>query len=340
MSSARKLDQRGCPACTSITFTDLESIDLVKQHRYYAPADEVMQAELTAAAREYVGAYSMRRCGACGLHYAHPLVSPGARWYGMAYRAMTLYPTERWEFRRVASQFTATDVVAEFGCGSGNFLRLCAASGVACVGYDFAANAVQECRRGGLRAELLDVAAEPVDGSSQLSFNILAAFHVLEHLEDPSWLFRSAAIVASESARLFVSVPSDRRASRLYGEEDLMDQPPHHLTRWTPRALDEIGKDAGWRLESFEYEPVSVRSELWARTVRMSAYRKLARSARAGANSTERAARLLLYPAALWQRLTEEPSMTGFSMLARYRRKQGVTRPSAAAFLARVGQDD
>jgi SAM-dependent methyltransferase len=310
-----------CPACDAHSFTELESIDLEQQHVHLAPDDVAMRSEMTRIARQFAAGYVMRECGNCGLHYANPMIGPGARWYALAYHATSLYPEKRWEFRRVAMQFNSNDVVGDLGCGSGSFLSMCITAGISCAGYDFSRDAVDECRRRGVPADLLNVGdSHDHVPASHRRFTALAAFHLLEHLGDPRWLFLRAAAMARDDCRLFVSVPSDRRASRLYQEQDFMDQPPHHLSRWTSQALATIGASCGWRLEQLEYEPLPLRTELWSRAVRMRAYRWVATAGAHGRRGLERACRYMLYPAAMLARARSDHLMTGFSMLACFRR--------------------
>jgi SAM-dependent methyltransferase len=219
------------------------------------------------------------------------------------------------------SALDSSQQVADIGCGSGEFLRCCRAAGVPATGFDFSRTAVMSCRDGGLDARILsgvdsgnDGGVAGVDGPVTCA----TAFHVLEHLSEPARLFRIVASISSRIDKLFVSVPSDRRPSRFFGEVDLLDQPPHHLTRWTPAALREFARSAGWRMASFQYEPLSLRADLWHRAIRMRPYKSFAVDGRA--SWAERSLRYLLYPSALIARMAGNCGMSGFSMLGRFDR--------------------
>jgi SAM-dependent methyltransferase len=306
-----------CPACGGDDCDPLELIALEQQHRLYAGADDRLSAEMTASARGRVESYRMVACRRCGLQYAEPLVNPGSNWYGLAYRALSLYPEHRWEFDRVIESLGIGDRVAELGCGSGRFMSACVLSGVPCKGFDFSPAAVSACNELGLTAELLDLSrCDSFVNSRESHFTKVVAFHVLEHLDDPAWFFRAAAASTVSNAEVLVSVPSDRRTSRVYGEADFLDQPPHHLTRWTRESLERVGLPAGWQLRELKYEPLTLRVELWARAIRHPMYLRLARDQ--FPRWLERMIRFWFYPNAALERAFSARVLSGFSMLARY----------------------
>jgi SAM-dependent methyltransferase len=205
-----------CPACGHNTFRPLESIDVTAQHRLYAPFDEVMQQRLNEQTSEVTNEYCMTLCSGCGLEFAWPLRAPRSGWYDLAYEALDLYPSQRWEFAAAFEQFRSDDFVFEFGCGSGAFLKKCHERSIKAIGVDFSSNAVRRCQEDGLDARRMDVAQLPLNASDPRPTHILA-FHLLEHLEDPAELFRQAANLATPTTQLWIAVPSDRRSTRKFG---------------------------------------------------------------------------------------------------------------------------
>lgn len=158
-----------CPACGQKSLTPLEHIDVAEQHGSYAPGDQVMQHDLTAAASESALVYQMLKCLNCGLEFGDPMRAPTAAWYQLAYRAQKLYPEVRWEFNNeVLRRIPKGDRVFEFGCGSGAFLLCCQHHGLSASGIDFSNDAVQECVARGLavRRLNLDEIAGATDGGS------------------------------------------------------------------------------------------------------------------------------------------------------------------------------
>jgi hypothetical protein len=102
-----------------------------------------------------------------------------------------------------------------------------------------------------------------------------------------------------------------------------MDEPPHHLTKWTEKAFRAIGQRHGWQLADVWFEPYSSRSGLFAMASHSRVYEALESRGWLGHQRIEQAVRALLYPFAAWQ-LRRHPArreMSGLSMLARYQLK-------------------
>jgi SAM-dependent methyltransferase len=224
----------------------------------------------------------------------------------------------RWEFDYVATKLGVADHVGEIGCGTGVFLEKCVARKADAFGVDFSESSVARCHEKGLSAALIKVGQDEI--SLPGSRNVIASFHVLEHLPDPGNLFTLASRCASPEATLWVAVPSDRRVDRLFCRKDLLDEPPHHLTKWTPAALRSIGHRNGWAMRQVIYEAMPLRQRLWTICRATTVYRQLAAQLGADANSggRERLLRFALYPFVLtwhWRRVIR---LTGASMLAEF----------------------
>jgi hypothetical protein len=267
------MNQQACPACEGTSLDLCESVDIEEQHSHYAPDDLQMQQDLTAAAAESTLYYQMCRCRHCHLEFSDPMQAPPASWYQLAYRTLKLYPQARWEFEETIRHIPADERVFEFGCGSGAFLNCCKQHGLPASGMDFSTDAIASCLAVGLSAQRLDLneiaAMTDEDRCPQM-----AAFHFLEHLDHPTVLFEQAAARALPSAHLWVSVPSDHRPSRLYGRRDFLDQPPHHMSRWTSEAFRSIGARFSWQLVETLYEPLPLSTAVWSISFHSPSYQR------------------------------------------------------------------
>lgn len=301
-----------CPACHQTGFKKLESIELSKQHINYAPDDVSIQQELTKEAG--VEKYHMLRCRQCGLEYMHPLIAPSVRWYSIAYGLLNLYPSDRWEFDYVLDRVKPDSFLLEFASGSGYFLRKCAQRNIQAHGLDFEPDAINQCREEGLSASLLDVTqAGSIPAEIGKTPAVAVAFHILEHLAEPAQLFEAARSATSDNAEMWVSVPSNLRPSRLFKKKDFLDQPPHHMTRWTPEALRLIGKTHGWEMVECTYEPLALKDKLWS-------YSHTFPLARQSNKRVEQLTRVITYPLAALKMLRAKHEMSGHTMLAHYRK--------------------
>jgi SAM-dependent methyltransferase len=248
------------------------------------------------------------------------MVAPTSTWYQLAYRALEAKAEIRWEFTVVLEHLTRSDKVYEIGCGAGAFLKLCRERGIDAFGVDFSQDAIDACAKLGFAAEWMDVGlrARPRGQAA----TVVASFHVLEHLECADDMFRAAAMAADDRASLWISVPSCRRVSARLVLPDPLDDPPHHLTKWTEAALASVGARNGWHFEELLYEPFSWRSALWSVASVSRPYAWFRAHGWTRLPGFERALRAVLYPAA-FIRLLRSPrrnELTGFAMIGRFRK--------------------
>lgn len=243
--------------------------------------------------------------------------APSAEWYQLAYRALTLYPEVRWEFEETIRHVLPNEPVFEFGCGSGSFLTCCKDHGVPASGMDFSSDAIASCLAHGLIAKRLDL-NQIEKMTDEDRFRHMAAFHFLEHLDHPSVLFEQAAARAFPSAHLWVSVPSDRRPTRVYGRRDFLDQPPHHMSRWNPKAFRAIGERFGWQLAETLYEPMPLTAAVWSISYYSDSYQRWKNAGRFSNRLIEKGFRAAVLPVGLIRRFTTDRNLHGFAMLAHF----------------------
>lgn len=302
-----------CPVCGGVKFRTLETIEIDKQHATYCRSNK-MAAELLTKALNHTSNYQMRRCADCSLEYADPFASPGAEWYGVLYSHLKLFPGNRWEFGEVKKSIAQGQNVLDYGCGDGKFLNFISDKTSNAFGCDFSPHAIDRVKQNGFTADVLSTSGDSDLVRSRGPFDHIVAFHVLEHLDRLSSLFDLAGAVAGQHTNLWVAVPSDMRADRVFGATDPLDQPPHHLSRWSRKSLETVGLKFGWRMSGFLYEPIAWRTSLWEKSRRTSIYRKLS----VGPTS-ERLARLVLLP---FMCIAGPHALSGFSMLARFTREE------------------
>ncbi len=304
-----------CPACGSPSCAVIETVSIPEQHLRYAANDVAGASRLDRSHGGSLEAYRIVRCRDCRLEFSDPLTGPSEAWYSELYGQMNLYPTARWEFDVVAEALGATDVVVDYGCGSGEFLLSVRDKVGRAEGFDFSAAAVAASVSKGLQVHRLDLdglhAGDPLPAQA----DHVVAFHVLEHLARPSALFEFAKGVIRPSARLWVAVPSDRRASRVYGEADALDSPPHHLSRWSISALEAVGLAHGWTMERHLYEPLPSTLAVWEATRRLPFFHWASSRWR----PLERLARRVLAAGVWLSRRHVRANASGFSMLACFR---------------------
>jgi SAM-dependent methyltransferase len=142
----------------------------------------------------------------------------------------------------------------DVGSGDGDFLRRAHAAGYQAVGQEINPAAVASARAAGLDVRLgaLDEA-----GFSPQSFDAVRLWHVLEHVEAPLELLRSARGLLRKSGVLIVGVPDfDSPARRLFGERWSGLQLPFHQHHFNQRTVRQALASGGFRVQSLRHRSV------------------------------------------------------------------------------------
>ena len=114
----------------------------------------------------------------------------------------------RKDFGRIAAHVAAPGSVLDFGCGPGGFLDLLQEHGWRTYGIELAE---QDRAYASRRHEMLDEIPQAP------TYNLVVAYHVLEHLAEPNTTVRALAQALQPDGYLYVSVP-DAGAVHLHGK--------------------------------------------------------------------------------------------------------------------------
>lgn len=277
-----------------------------------------MHSELVRRSGLHFPSYSLLECSNCGLRYSSPMLAPGGDWYSYVYDTLGMHAVGRWEFDFVLDSLTPQDKIGEIGCGTGIFLARAQDRRIAAQGLDFSTTSVAECKAKGLDARVVHIDFDELQITADRS--AIVSFHVLEHLQEPARLFGYASRWAAPNAALWIAVPSDRNMTRLRGQRDILDEPPHHLTQWTADALRRIGDSNGWNMDRLIYEHMGTRQRLWSLCNDAPLYRSIAGPPERRTAWRDRMLRYLLYPGIAVSQWNALRKLSGLSMMARYRR--------------------
>ena len=238
----------GCPLCHDIRATPVER----------------SLAQMVAPPREW---FSFVRCQGCGLIRLDPPVPAGqlARYYGDDYlphrgpAAWGRYGplvarSRRWEdgrklrWARRAQRLHPGTRVLDFGCGLPTFLaRVRDATGARCVGSDPNPGAWQphDPRWTGLRLRHGELSELGPEGP----FDLVTAWHVLEHDERPLETLARLRALTRPGGALVVEVPDySSLTRRLHGSCWAGWSTPRHAFAFTPATFRRLLESGGWRV--------------------------------------------------------------------------------------------
>lgn len=236
-----------CPLCGSIASRPVRKIrrdriwaGLTK--RYGMAPNSSMIDRLTPSEE-----ITLRACDGCGLLFFEPLV-PGDHEFYEQLAASGYHEPTRWEFNEVAGRIKPGERVIDLGCGAGAFLSLLSNAGRR-VGVDIAIDRDLAPKD----LELFEGSAAEYSRSTSDLFDVITAFHVLEHVGDLAGICDPARRLLRPGGRFFVSVPDEERPIKPRFE--LLDLPPHHVSRWRIPQLERLGEAFGFSIEQINQVP-------------------------------------------------------------------------------------
>jgi SAM-dependent methyltransferase len=191
-----------------------------------------------------------------------PFEAASSNWYAQeelyaeAHRPVQEILAPTWEQRRVASSARAGQSLLDVGCGGGIFLALARNRGLRATGLDIQDRQLRWAGETASDAELHQATLEDfVRAWPERRFDVVTAFHVLEHVQDPIQFLRTALERLHPGGRLAVAVPN-RDRMRLDPRVDEVDVPPHHVTYWSTAALQFALGAVGLEQVDVEISPV------------------------------------------------------------------------------------
>lgn len=198
------------------------------------------------------GQIALHRCRSCGLGFFRPAAVGGEEFYRGLHDEDWYYPVDKPEYRFAAGFVRPSDSVLEVGGGEGAFGKL-----LRCRSYrllELNGAAVEAARLAGLDASEEDLATHA--RSNPAGFDVVCAFQVLEHVPDPRDFLAAAVVALRPGGRLIVSVPAD---DSFVGRDrrNVLNVPPHHVTRWSDRSLWRLGEMLGLGTERVHHESLT-----------------------------------------------------------------------------------
>lgn len=196
--------------------------------------------------------YGLVRCAVCGLVYADPMTPGDAAFYAWLTGFPKYHAQDRWEWaemKRVLAAVGRPLRLLELGAGKGDLLAfLAGVPGLTARGIDLSESSVQAARARGL--DVRHAALEEVLAAEAGTYDAVVLSHVLEHVERPRELMQGVMRLLAPGGRVLFSVPYSPM-SREYLSDDVMNLPPHHLTRWNISALRCLARVTGMALETW-----------------------------------------------------------------------------------------
>ena len=198
----------------------------------------------------------------CGLAFFHPAFEGSARFYDSFYGRLRAHehlggqPGTRQDLRAAAALVRSGDAVLEVGCGRGAFGTLLP-PGARYQGLD---------PYGAPPPPILAETVGEHAAHSHAAYDMVCAFHVLEHVADPLALARDMLACLRPGGLLVLAMPNWPSVLTEL-PNNLLNLPPHHLTWWDDGACAALCDALGLQPLRIEALPPSPMQALafWAR---------------------------------------------------------------------------
>lgn len=200
---------------------------------------------------------------ASGLRYFYPARAGRPEFYEKLDAFDWYYQGTKAEYAR-ARGFTAGQSVLDIGCGEGHFALH--ADAATYVGLETNASAVKAGRSKG--RDIREQSLHSFSAENPRAFDVACLFQVLEHVENPTEFLAEAGKCVKPGGLVFVSVPSE---NSFVGQavNNVLNMPPHHLTRWSNEALVNLADSLGYRAQTPFHEVLDRIHVRWYLVVRL-----------------------------------------------------------------------
>jgi len=161
--------------------------------------------------------------------------------------------SEKWEFDIALKSLSQSKNILEIGSALGSFMKACLHKGLSATGIELNEAAVKIAKDRGLPVAHADI-HQYVEEYPESS-DAVCSFQVLEHIPDPKSFIESSLKALRKRGMLVLSVPNSE--SFLKYQNNLLDMPPHHMTRWSEASFKALEKIFPIRLEKVFFEPLA-----------------------------------------------------------------------------------
>jgi SAM-dependent methyltransferase len=204
---------------------------------------------------ENIERIEVNECSTCHLIFFMPDVYPSTdRIYSELERFDWYYMPRKWEYRMALMDIKDPGKILEIGCGAGHFLKEAHEKrGAVAVGIELNEGAVTQTQRQGLETYCMDI--EEAASLWPNQFDAVCIFQVLEHVKNPKDFLLKAIELLRPGGKLMLGTPN--ADSFLKNQFNVLDMPPHHLTRWNSRVMVHLPNSFPLSLQRIKEEPLA-----------------------------------------------------------------------------------
>ena len=198
---------------------------------------------------------SLYRCQVSQIDFFTPASAAGSdQLYRNLQKFDWFYMPEKWEFEEALKDLVGCEKILEVGCGPGFFVEKATKKlkGSSVKGIELSEATIQKALQKNLPVERVDLQELVARGEI---FEAVCSFQVLEHVNQPRDFLEAMIKVLAPGGRLILCVPN--KDSFLQYQYNLLDMPPHHMTRWNSFTFQYLEKLFPLKIVQMRFEPLA-----------------------------------------------------------------------------------
>jgi 2-polyprenyl-3-methyl-5-hydroxy-6-metoxy-1,4-benzoquinol methylase len=202
-----------------------------------------------------VSRFNLLRCSNCALRFFQPNSIAGSpSLYEKLEKFDWYYMKRKWEHDAALKDLSTCKNGIEVGCGFGDFVaRVTKEIAIPFEGCEQNPSAVQVARTNGVDVHLDGL--ENLANTRRAAYDAVCSFQVLEHVTRPGSFVAASCSLLRPGGKLILGLPNAK--SFLHHQYNILDMPPHHMTRWTAKVLTLLQQWFPLKLVRIAYEPLA-----------------------------------------------------------------------------------
>jgi 2-polyprenyl-3-methyl-5-hydroxy-6-metoxy-1,4-benzoquinol methylase len=237
-----------CPLSKNSNVSIVEIIKVSDLVKIYEP----FQLDISSEFRG-VSEISLFYCSESDLYFFDPPVNGSEKFYEHMQKFDWYYLEDKNEYGYASRFIEESDLVLEIGCGRGAFSEKILSKKY--VGLEFSRRASELANAKGIK--VINESVELHSSQNTEKYDVVCAFQVLEHIANIDSFIASSLSCLKIGGVIIFSVPSYDSFSR-YVANFALDMPPHHLTRWTDKALNNLTRFFPIEVIDIIHEPLQL----------------------------------------------------------------------------------
>jgi SAM-dependent methyltransferase len=244
-------EREPCPLCGNAATKQLRKYEVEVVCREWK---RYLQIEV-ASEFSGISEFELVHCTSCDFQFFKPdCIAGSAALYQKLEEFDWYYLPRKWEHDVALVDLNGCENGIEVGAGRGDFvIRVRKETGIQFEGCELNPSAVKAASLNNVELYLDTV--ESLAKECPGEYAAVCSFQVLEHLIEPASFLKAAIALLRPGGRLMLGLPN--MESFLAHQFNLLDMPPHHMSRWSARILKNIQDRFPLQLVRLAYEPLA-----------------------------------------------------------------------------------